>query len=219
MRRSDCVVYFPALSCTRPLTDLWETPLKEVKDFCSAALGSRWRKTGWAEVQRASFLFAAERVLSPPSLQQAVVIAACDLFLAELSFFWRSFKCSSTLQPFHFKCLKRKSGSLWKEHQLNVARSVFELHVWFIVNITHNKWPAKQWIRFDKVWFLLHSAWHLCTLSTPAMVEWIRGVAIWDTLNILQSYNFPKKTCFAVSLCWHEAVEWKMYEICSKVMA
>lgn len=82
------------LSCTWPLSDLWATPLKGVKDFCSATLGSKWRKTGWAEVQTASFLFAPECTLSPPSLQHAVVIAACDLFLDVSRDFWRSFKCS-----------------------------------------------------------------------------------------------------------------------------
>lgn len=160
MRSSDCVGHFPAPSCTRPLPDLQETRFKEVKDFCSAASGSRWRKTGWAEVQSACFLFAPERTLSPPSLRHAVVIAACDLFLAEPSFFLKVFQMfpSALLSPFN-----PFTSNTWKENQVlcrrntNVtfAKSVFELHVWFIVNITNNKEPAKQWIRLDNVWFLL----------------------------------------------------------------
>lgn len=105
------------LSCTWPSSDLWATPLKGVKDFCSATLGSKWRKTGWAEVQAASFLLTPVCTLSPPSLQHAAVIAACDLFLDELSFSSvEIFEGLSnvlvhpgvTPQPFHFRCLKRK---------------------------------------------------------------------------------------------------------------
>lgn len=72
-----------------PACDLFLTsgrpPLKEVKDFCCAALGSRWSKD---EVIRGSEsrLCLPQSLLSPPSLQHTVVISACDLFTENLFF-------------------------------------------------------------------------------------------------------------------------------------